>query len=61
LEDEGHWKQNTFPKTRKFEMDCGSNFRCELREKGHGPLNRWADIFKWSYANELYLDLSRSY
>jgi hypothetical protein len=23
LEDEGHWKRGTFPKTRKLEMGCG--------------------------------------
>jgi hypothetical protein len=46
LEDEGHWKRGTFPKTRKLEMGCGSNFRCKIKKKGHGPLSRWADFFK---------------
>jgi hypothetical protein len=61
LEDEGHWKRGTFPKTTKLEMGCGSNFRCKLKKKGHGPLNRWADFFKWSYPYGLYLDLPRSH
>jgi hypothetical protein len=43
-------------KTRKLEMGCGSNFRCKFKEKGNGPLSRWAD-FKWSYPNGLYLEL----
>jgi hypothetical protein len=38
LEDEGHSKQGTFPKSRKLEMGCGSNFRYKLKKKGHGPL-----------------------
>jgi hypothetical protein len=25
LEDEGHWKLGTFPKTRKLEMGCRAN------------------------------------
>ena len=54
LEDEGHRKQDTFPKTMKLEMDCGSNFRCKLKKKGHGPLSRWVDFFKWSYPYGLY-------
>jgi hypothetical protein len=45
LEDEGHWKLGILPKTRKLEMDCSSNFRCKLKEKGHGPLDRWANFF----------------
>jgi hypothetical protein len=55
LEDEGHWKQCTFPRTRKLELSHGSNFRCKLKEKGHvGRLI----ILKWSYPNGLYLDYS---
>jgi hypothetical protein len=61
LEDEGHWKWDTFPKTRKLEMGCGSNFRCKLKKKGHGPLSRWANFFKWSYPYGLYLDLTHSH
>jgi hypothetical protein len=56
LEDEGHSKQGTFPKSRKLEMGCGSNFRYKLKKKGHGPLSRWVDFFKWSYPNGFYLD-----
>jgi hypothetical protein len=44
LGDESHWKWGTFPKVRKLEMSCGSNFRCKLKKKGHGPLSRWADF-----------------
>jgi hypothetical protein len=61
LEDEGHWKRGTFPKTRKLEMGCGSNFMCKLKKKGHGPLSRWADFLKWSYPYGLYLDLPCSH
>jgi hypothetical protein len=61
LEDEGHWKRGTFPKTRKLEMGCGSNFMCKLKKKGHGPLSRWAAFFKWSYPYGLYLDLPCSH
>jgi hypothetical protein len=61
LEDEGHWKQGTFPKTRKLEIGCGSNFMCKLKKKCHGPLSRWADFFKWSYPYGLYLDLPCSH
>jgi hypothetical protein len=39
-------------------MGCGSNFRCKFKKTGHGPLSRWADFFKWSYPNGLYLDSS---
>jgi hypothetical protein len=54
LEDEGHWKRGTFPKTRKLEMGCDSNFRCKLKKKGHGSLSKWADFFKWSYSYGLF-------
>jgi hypothetical protein len=37
-------------------MGCGSNFRYKLKKKGHGPLSRWVDFFKWSYPNGFYLD-----
>jgi hypothetical protein len=61
LEDEGHWRRGTFPKTRKLEMGYGSNFRCELKKKSHGLLSRWANFFKWSFLFGLYLDLPRSH
>ena len=44
LENEGHWRLGTFPKTRKLEMGCSSNFRYKFKEKGHGPLSRWVDF-----------------
>ena len=40
LEDEGHWKLGTLSKTRKLKMGCSSNFKCKLKEKGQGPLDR---------------------
>jgi hypothetical protein len=61
LENEGHWKLGSSPKIRKIEMGCGSNFRCNLKKKGHGPLSRWADFFKWSYPYGLYLELPCSH
>jgi hypothetical protein len=42
-------------------MGCGSKFRCKLKKKGHGPLSRWADFFKWSYPYGLYLDIPYSH
>jgi hypothetical protein len=44
LENEGRWKLGTFPKTKKLLTSIGSNFKCKLKEKGHGPLNRWIDF-----------------
>jgi hypothetical protein len=61
LEDEGHLKRGSFPKTRKLEMGCSSNFRYKLKKKSHGPLNRWANFLKWSCPHGLYLDLPHSH
>jgi hypothetical protein len=61
----GGWRlleAGDLPKNKEVrKMGCGSNFRCKLKKKGHGPLSRWADFLKRSYPYGLYLDLSYSH
>ena len=57
LEDEGHWKRDTFLKTKKLEIGCGVNSKRKAMAHWIGGL-----IFlKWSYPNGLSLDLPCSH